>query len=1204
MRLLLHTIALAFWVGVVWMICVFFSTANAGQPSDMVCAESNPAFPTPVLAFTICRYPTLTVYSPAGYDTEYPVGFLVPTASGQYPITLHWDGYGDMTHCPDWSYSRPDQIIIKNCPDYYPHESTYKVGDTNPLGFGGPFFGLSPTERFTTAVRKVDQQWGNKVDWNAGLTLKGSSYGSGTSLLQTLLFDLVDPEVQARITKVATSASVTNFIGTSGLYANLASVRSAWEDFDLNLLDHAAQAEKLKHIYFFVVGSPADSIVPFRQEWFSEVCDANKISCYGLWHACGHALAAEACGGKFEAMQHQMFAGPNQNVRLDDPFLVVFTNSTANIYGPIGGYNLGLSWDNTTFYTDEYTARVGLRYLQLTDIHPSVPDQPGEASVSVTLRLNPAHSNISLVVGDLVEWSINGQTGQAVVFKENEVTLPITLPTSLDYSVLTVIKTGHVLSCLVAAQEPVPPGCGNYVGENHLIYTRQPRLSAPIVYKRWSSNEEAVLEEGAQWQDWYDAGEPDNFTNADLVYDDRKGGVTVLYDCTSGTQLCAAHDGRVSPDATKVVFTVSRGTSYRGILMEVYGIVWRATSYELWIHDLATGTNTKIDDNARMGEWCGNDCIVFASDRAGHYPPWANAGPDYAATGFDGKAKGLHIYRADYKDGKLVDPLDISPHAVSCLSPSVNLDGTVQASCWNGFDERGYKHTPLNMYWIEQFNGNGTGHRVTMNAHSSPVWEKKSLLTGICDPVYCGEGGTTFRVLRSQVPLRGDRFAVANYYRANHQGGLGTIFVCNNSVTEGFSRASNLPHVEPPRSTALGSGRFAPNCYVATPYGNDQDMHILMHKQTGKAMGKAGYPFPVPQANVAYGFTHCRGNCYSANEEPVNAKRATFGGEPTSKKEIRLAYTDVITDPFDPAQSECIAGCDEKWNAFDARVVTTYQNLYGKPEPDKHPAALTGTRSILNVVNAREGEIHKLNSGRDYDDCAIQGCADLDWQARITAIRITEIKPWLANPLRKGFSSTHIVGDFPLAADGSIAIDMACGFTYQLGGIDKDGNVVAQDHSLHHAICGETVTCHGCHDAHSEERLSLYSETAEERFMSTIAGSKIIVPVSVPPLPVITSVESDDSGLLVRFTLASDGGSPITDYTVTCGDQSASGGTSPIIVGGLVNDQEYSCSVVATNSVGNSQPSSPASGRPEEMIPAGLPIWLLYEATKARQPPP
>ena len=63
----------------------------------------------------------------------------------------------------------------------------------------------------------------------------------------------------------------------------------------------------------------------------------------------------------------------------------------------------------------------------------------------------------------------------------------------------------------------------------------------------------------------------------------------------------------------------------------------------------------------------------------------------------------------------------------------------------------------------------------------------------------------------------------------------------------------------------------------------------------------------------------------------------------------------------------------------------------------------------------------------------------------------------------------------------------------------------------------------------------------------------------------------------VSFTVpASDGGRPITSYTVTSnpGGITGTGSGSPIIVSGLTNGTNYTFTVVATNVIGNSSPSS------------------------------
>ncbi len=417
---------------------------SAGNPDDLACAESAIPFPNPSIKFHVCNYEINDTYGPPGFTMSYPVGFLVPTATGQYPVVLHWDGYGNASNCPTWDFSRAGQIVVKNCNDYYPTAAAHTVSGVAPWGFGGPFFGNSPAERYTTAVRKIDQLWGDRVDWGAGLMLKGSSYGASTSLLQPLMFGLVDPEIQARITKINGGQSPMGFLDEGGLYQQTSNIQIAWGDFDTALADHEVQSDQLKFMYFFLQGSPADNVVFFHQDWLQRVCDRHRISCYSLWHNCGHSLPDPSCAA--ELPYNEMFAAPDQDVRLDDPFIVAFTESTANIWGPIGGYNIGLSWRSPSMATTEYTAQVDIRYLRLTDIHPDIADQPTEASVNITLRTRPS-SLLRLDYGDIVEWSLDGQTGQSIVFVEGEITLPVTLQSSTQYSTLVVTKSGHIPGC-------------------------------------------------------------------------------------------------------------------------------------------------------------------------------------------------------------------------------------------------------------------------------------------------------------------------------------------------------------------------------------------------------------------------------------------------------------------------------------------------------------------------------------------------------------------------------------------------------------------------------------------------------------------------------------------------------------------------------------------------------------------------------------
>jgi len=99
------------------------------------------------------------------------------------------------------------------------------------------------------------------------------------------------------------------------------------------------------------------------------------------------------------------------------------------------------------------------------------------------------------------------------------------------------------------------------------------------------------------------------------------------------------------------------------------------------------------------------------------------------------------------------------------------------------------------------------------------------------------------------------------------------------------------------------------------------------------------------------------------------------------------------------------------------------------------------------------------------------------------------------------------------------------------------------------------------------------------------APSNSAAPALLPGAPIIGTAVAGNGQVNVAFTApASDGGSPITGYTATCGTRSASGSASPISVIGLINGASASCSVRATNAVG----SGPASALSNSVTP-GLP---------------
>ncbi|MEP7069258.1 MAG: choice-of-anchor D domain-containing protein, partial [Usitatibacter sp.] len=100
---------------------------------------------------------------------------------------------------------------------------------------------------------------------------------------------------------------------------------------------------------------------------------------------------------------------------------------------------------------------------------------------------------------------------------------------------------------------------------------------------------------------------------------------------------------------------------------------------------------------------------------------------------------------------------------------------------------------------------------------------------------------------------------------------------------------------------------------------------------------------------------------------------------------------------------------------------------------------------------------------------------------------------------------------------------------------------------------------------------------------SPSAPSNAVTPVAppgAPSAPIIGTATAGNAQATVSFSPpASNGGSPITGYTVTSspGGISASGVGSPITVTGLLNGTTYTFTVVAANSVGSGPASAPSN---------------------------
>jgi hypothetical protein len=672
-----------------------------------------------------------------------------------------------------------------------------------------------------------------------------------------------------------------------------------------------------------------------------------------------------------------------------------------------------------------------------------------------------------------------------------------------------------------------------------IVYTRQPRATKPIPGTQ--------VKEAANWQHATDVARINGgLAEADVVIDDLHGRVKVIYNCTNSKEICIAQEARVSPDGTKIVYSVGVGqflvpVEYGGVQMGIQEIpaLHHAT---LWVYDLTTGKNTAIPNHParaidRQPEWLTNDKIVFSSNRGNVYPfkfPWGmHEGVDQFGNGrcfnapycvsqeygygLEGRAMQLWTMNIDGTNAR-----NITPHEQNALAPAVMHNGDIVYSCWNAHENKnfdaytGYSNnagTTLNKWWLCRTDGNGADTTVILGGHHTSYLKTQEWLPR---GTVGADERSDLRALRSAAEIFKDKLAVTNYYRANHVGSMGIIFGFDydDPHVEGCSTARCYPD-DTSTSTRPGSGRYVPSTIKAiTPYGQDTDQDVRRDAR-GRPLGKAGHAAPLPNTDTEFMITHARGSCYEVTPlEQVN--RAAMHGEPTCQKAIYKVKVPMVTDPYDKRQMEFMAG-GEKWQAFDARAIATYQSLFGQPMPQQ-PAPLDEKAGcFLQVVDARQAELFASAERYDwlnnlYEQCAFQGCAvnteNPGFHAKNIA-NMTILLPqmwdmtfgngkenaYVAIRNNTGHKSVATLGSQPLEADGSVKMRVPCETPLIMTGTDANGMSIAHDSMLHSLRRGETRTCHGCHDGHSEERAAQLHQSAAERFKTTLAYK------TNPPMP-------------------------------------------------------------------------------------------------------
>ncbi|MDX2465442.1 MAG: hypothetical protein QNK31_13140, partial [Porticoccus sp.] len=390
------------------------------------------------------------------YGVDMPMSFMTPSAQyfsvddpARIMIFMHPDegGRGSFVTGPSSFSFRRDAVEIHNQEERYASNpgGSWWVYSGGQAGSVANYNG----RRIAATIDYVLARYGNRIDLNKGLHLKGTSLGGAGVMHQSMIL----PKYQDKI------AIVDAMIGLMIIPKCCeAQVKKAWGGRDLfPTVDIRSQWQKVQDIHFYWRGGANDNYRRFDLTFF-DVCEQRKISCSAVWLQSGHSTHE-----KSYRVNMSLFTDRNQDISLDK-ILPVITNNSANYHGKLRGYhNRGISWHYGRIVDSPEKIEIPLRYVAQKNLGPDLPDQPEVVSFSITPR-HIAHFNVKS--GDTVAWYFAGQSGTIVVNKAGLMTIDnLKLKSGTDYQLLTIKYLQPVV-----VKRPKSNGIASPI-----VYTRVPR---------------------------------------------------------------------------------------------------------------------------------------------------------------------------------------------------------------------------------------------------------------------------------------------------------------------------------------------------------------------------------------------------------------------------------------------------------------------------------------------------------------------------------------------------------------------------------------------------------------------------------------------------------------------------------------------------------------------------------------------------------